>query len=221
MADQIDPDTLAERVARSLQSAMGRHRETGDGMDEYDSPRSGRVPYDRFAAKAREAKQLRDELTALAGQVEQLQTGYRSQLEQIQAQTAEQLKTVAQRHQEDIRLVEHGIKDDLGRSALRQAWEAQPKDARGKSPADWWSQQVAALEAHRADPEAAPAVEVPRVLTGYLPAAPAPAPAPTRSGPPRVDAGARPAGNQSIEQRLASTPPEDSLEAMLANLRGG
>ena len=64
---------------------------------------------------------------------------------------------MAQRHAEDIKLVEHGIKDDLGRSALRQAWESQPKDARGKSPADWWGQQVAALEAHRADPEAAPA----------------------------------------------------------------
>jgi len=215
-----DPDALAARLARALSSVTSRASDD-DYADDYDAPRSGRVPYDRFAAKAREVKALRDELAGMAAQLEQVQTGYRSQLDEIKAATADQLKTVAQRHAEDIKLVEHGIKDDLGRSALRQAWESQPKDARGKSPADWWGQQVAALEAHRADPEAAPAVEVPRVLTGYLPAAPAPAPAPARGGAPRVDAGAQPARNQSIEQRLASTPVEDSLEAMLTNLRGG
>jgi len=216
-----DPDALAARLARALSSVTSRTGADDYDADDYDAPRSGRVPYDRFAAKAREVKALRDELAGMAAQLEQVQTGYRSQLDEIKAQTADQLKTVAQRHAEDIRLVEHGIKDDLGRSALRQAWESQPKDARGKSPADWWGQQVAALEAHRADPEAAPAVEVPRVLTGYLPAAPAPAPAPARGGPPRVDAGAQPARSQSLEQRLASTPVEDSLEAMLTNLRGG
>lgn len=219
MSDQLDPDTLADRIARSLSSAMGRGRD--DDGDDYDQPRGGRVPYDRFAAKAREAKQLREEMAALAAQVDDLRNGYASQLDAIKASTAEELKTVAQRHAEDLRLTEHGIKDDLGRSALRQAWEAQPQGARGKSPSDWWGQQVAAINAHRADPETAPAVEVPRVLSGYLPAAPAPAPAPARGGPPRVDAGARTIQNQSLEQRLASTPVEDSLEAMLTNLRGG
>jgi hypothetical protein len=213
-----DPDTLAQRIARALESATSR-RGDADDLDDYDAPRGGRVPYDRFAAKAREARDLRAELEAIRAQVADLQTGYASQLEAIQTTTAEEVKTMAQRHAEDLRLVEHGIKDDLGRAALRQAWEAQPRDGRGKSPADWWGQQVQALEAHRADPEAAPAVEVPRVLQGYLPPAPAPAPAPAR-GAPMVDRGAQAIQQTSVGQRLASTPVEGSLSELIANLRG-
>jgi len=218
MSDQIDPDSLAERITRSITSAMSRR--SGDEGDDYEYQGRGRVPYDRFRQQVDARKSLEAELTELRAQVEQLQTGYQSQLDQIKAETAEQMKTVAQRHQEDIRLVEHGIKDDLGRAALRQAWESQPKDARGKSPAEWWGQQVEALEAHRANPEEAPAVEVPRVLQGYLPSTPAPAPAPSRGGPPRVDAGAAPRRAASVEDRLASLPQDASIQDIMASLRG-
>lgn len=218
MSDQIDPDSLAERITRSITSAMGR-RNSDDG-DDYEYSGRGRVPYDRFRQVVDARKGLEAELSELRAQVEQLQQGYKSQLDAIKSETADQMKQVAQRHQEDLRLVEHGIKDDLGRAALRQAWESQPKDQRGKSPAEWWGQQVEALNKHRENPDEAPAVEVPRVLQGYLPAAPAPAPAPARGGPPRVDKGAAPRRSASVEDRLAGLPKDAGIEDIVASLRG-
>lgn len=219
MAD--DTDAMMERLARALASATGRRR---DDDDDDDEPRSGRVPYDRFAAKAREAKQAREEVAEIQRQFEAATAAMKAQVEALKAQAAEQVQQIARQHQEDLALTEHGIKDPLGRTALRQAWESRPAAERGKSAAEWWAQTMAARAAHEADPEKTPAPEIPRVLQGYLPppaTAPAPAPKAGQSAPPRVDAGARPLDRMTAEQRAATVRPEDGLGALLAALQGG
>jgi len=216
-----DTDALIERFTRAITSATSR-RPAADDDDDMDQ-RGGRVPYDRFAAKARDLKAAREELAELARQFQEAREAMKAQTEALKAQAAEQVQQIARQHQEDLALVEHGIKDPLGRTAVRQAWESRPASERGKSAADWWASTLAARQAHEADPEKAPAPEIPRVLQGYLPAAAAPSPAPKGAGqsaPPRVDAGARPLDRQTAESRAAQVKPEDGLGALLAALQG-
>jgi hypothetical protein len=215
-----ETDALIDRFTRALASATSR-RPAADDDDDMD-PRSGRVPYDRFASKSRDLKAAREELAELGRQFEAARAAMAQQTEALKAQAAEQVQQIARQHQEDLALVEHGIKDPLGRTAVRQAWESRPATERGKSAADWWASTLAARAAHEADPTTA-APEIPRVLQGYLPAA-APAPAPKANGqsaPPRVDAGARPMDRQTAESRAAAVKPEDGLGALLAALQGG
>ncbi len=208
-----DPNTLAERVSRAVASALSRN--TGSDYDDEPSGRS--VPYDRFRSVVEQRNQVREELTELGRQLETLQEAYDNQLDKLKADTAAQVAGLAQQHQEDLLLNEAGIRDSLGRSAVRQAWEAQPEAARGKSPAQWWQQQLEAMNAHRANPDEVPAVEIPRILQGYLPEAPA---APKSSSPPQVDRGAARKSNSSVNDRLAALPADASIADVLRAARG-
>lgn len=173
------------------------------------------IPYERFAQVVRERNDLRDRFGAVETQVQELQTGYASQLDALKAQAAEEVKRIASSHQQDLSLVEHGIRDPLGRQVVRQAWEQAPKDLRGKSPAEWWGQQIKALEAHRADPDSAPAPEIPRALLGYV----TQTDAPTAASAPalNVDAGARPRTVKGIGDIDVSNMGMTDFLAALAN----
>lgn len=175
----------------------------------------GTVPYSRLAQVISERNALRSQIGEFESQVAQLQQGYASQLDALKAQAAEQVKTIAANHQQDLSLVEHGIRDPLGRQVVRQAWEQAPRDARGKSPAEWWGQQVKALEAHRADPDSAPAPEIPRALLGYV--TPTDAPAVTSAPALNVDAGARPRTVKGIGDIDVSNMGMTDFLAALAN----
>jgi hypothetical protein len=201
-----DPNTLAERVSRAVASALSRNT----GADYDDEPGGRAVPYDRFRSVVEQRNQVREELTELGRQLETLQEAYDNQLDKLKSDTAAQVAGLAQQHQED------GIRDSLGRSAVRQAWEAQPEAARGKSPAQWWQQQLEAMNAHRTNPDEAPAVEIPRILQGYLPESPQPA----KSSPPQVDRGAARKTNSSVNDRLASLPADASIADVLRAARG-
>lgn len=214
-----NPDTLAERVSRAVSSALSRHSDTDDG-DDYGSSR-GRVPYDRFRSAIEQRNQAREELAELSRQVETLQEAYENQLDGLRTTTASEVAALASRHQEDLLLVDAGIRDDLGRGAVRQAWEAQPEEARGKSAAEWWKKTLEAHAAHVANPDEAPKVDIPRILLGYMPQAPAPAPAPAARQPPRVDNGATRKATQSVNDRLNALPPDASLADVLRAARGG
>ena len=216
MSDAPDPETLAERVSRAVSSALSRQPDA-DGLDEYGG--RGRVPYDRFRQAIDARNQAREELTELRRQVTDLQSAYTAKYDALKTETATQVAGIAQKHQEDLQLVSAGIRDDLGRVAVRQAWEAQPADARGDSPAAWWSQVVEGHAAHSANPDEAPAVEVPRVLLGYLPEQAAPAAA-QKARPPQVDQGARRRQPANVQDRLAALPSDASIEDVLRSLQG-
>jgi len=209
----LDPETLAARVSRAVSSALSRQSDGDDG-DDYTG--RGRVPYDRFRQAIDARNQAREELAELSRQVETLQAAYQNKMEALKSETASHVAGIAQRHQEDLQLVTSGIRDDLGRVAVRQAWESQPEDARGESPAAWWTQLVEQHAAHQADPDKAPAVEVPRVLLGYLPDTPIAEPKPQ---PPRVDQGARRRQPANLTDRLAALPADASIEDVLRSIQ--
>lgn len=207
-----DPNTLAERVSRAVASALSRNQSA-----DYDDEPSGRsVPYDRFRSVVEQRNQSREELAELGRQLETLQEAYDNQLDKLKADTAAQVAGLAQQHQEDLLLNDAGIRDSLGRSAVRQAWEAQPEAARGKSPAQWWQQQLEGLNAHRANPDEAPPVDIPRILQGYIPEVPQ---AP-KSAPPQVDRGAARKSNTSANDRLAALPADATIADVLRAARG-
>ena len=207
-----DPNTLAERVQRAVASALSRNQ----GNDYDDKPSGRSVPYDRFRSVVEQRNQTREEIAELGRQLETLQEAYENQLDKLKTDTASQVAGLAQQHQEDLLLNEAGIRDSLGRSAVRQAWEAQPEAARGKSPAQWWQKQLEALGAHRANPDEAPAVEIPRILQGYVPEAPQ---AP-KSTPPQVDRGAARKSNTSANDRLAALPADATIADVMRAARG-
>ena len=216
MSDTPNPDSLAESIAARLQRTLGRTSGADMDGDDYDEPRRGRVPYDRFAAKSREVRDLRAELEAMQGKMTELQQGYQASLDALKAEAAEQVKEIGQRHGQDLELVDLGLRDPLGRKALRDAWEAQPKDARGKSPVEWWRSSLDAHKAHHADPEQATAPEIPRVLSGYLPALEAASDKPAgRSGSPPSAPTPRQAGS------LQDIKPDVGLQGLLGALREG
>jgi len=189
---QPDADGLLARLSKMMERAP-----SGDDDDEEEG--GGRVPRHRLREVIAQRNGLRKEIEELRAQVESLKTGYEAAKVAMAGEVAAAAKAQASAHAEDLALVEAGLADPLGRAALRAAWEAQPADARGKRPSEWWSQQVAAHREHAED-AAKPAPSVPRTLAAYLPAieaakeaAPAKGAIPARRGPPAVDAGAGPA----------------------------
>jgi hypothetical protein len=73
--------------------------------------------------------------------------------------------------QQRFELLRAGIDDDDGAALVAQAWERQPKDGRGKTPAEWWAKVAADAAAGKETPQLS------KALAAYLPS-PAPAPAP-------------------------------------------
>lgn len=191
MADEttVDVETLAQKVAKLLGKAR-RDGDASDDVSDLDLEGGGRVPMHRVSALSAKNRALLTQIEELQGQVEQLsgaytarlsevEQGFQAKLSEMQKQAAEQVKIIGVTHQEDLALVDAGLRDPLGRKALRDAWESAPKDARGESPLEWWQQSLSALEAHRADPEQAAAPQIPGTLSGYLP------PPPDTKGSPR------------------------------------
>jgi len=213
MADDDTAGILAE-IRNALSKLTTQGQDDGD-----DYAGEGRVPHARLRRVLDERNALRQQLADMAGKVEQLEKGYQSQVEALKTETAEQVKSMGLRHQEDLALVEMGLKDPLGRAALRQAWEHQPKDSRGKSVKDWWQSTLEARAAHHADPEKGEAPSIPGTLTGYLPKLEDPAPAagdgrqqqrtPPPSGP-----------GKRVVKGLDSVPTDQGMDAFFQGLGG-
>lgn len=122
------------------------------------------------------------------------------------AATAKEIGALQARHAEDLALSDAGVRDNLGRAAIRAAWDATPKAERGEGgPADWWGRSIAAHKAHAADPKA-PKPSIHPTLTAYLPAVEAPAqpsqPARGARGPSPVDKGAASRGAAELPDFL-------------------
>lgn len=130
---------------------------------------------------------------------------------------AKELGAVQARHAEDLALSDAGIRDGLGRAAVRAAWEATPKAERGDSAsaADWWNKTTAAHRDHAADPEKVAAPKVHPTLAAYLPKVEAAQPAAGRAahrGPASVDRNAgKSAGTKAWEGVKPGTSPADFL----------
>lgn len=213
----IDVDSLATKILQ----ALGRRR-PADEDEPDDDYRRGRVPQERLRREIDKRRAAEAALADMQTQVESLQAGYRGQIADIKRATADQVKLIGQRHAEDLSLVDAGLTDALGRQALRAAWDASAPDGRGKSPAAWWTQTLAAHKLHGEDGEKNAAPTVPRTLIPYLPAAEAPpqnqqtngwgAAARARSAPPAGPA-------RSSDRGIAAVPIDQGMEDFFAGLR--
>lgn len=220
MAD-IDLDALAKRITATLRGAPR------PAVDDEEEPagRGGRSSEGVIATMKAELKALRAREAALAQDFADYQTAAKADTVKLREDAAGQVAALAQRHAEDLTLTQHGVADPLGRETVRRAWDAQPKDGRGKSPADWWGQQVAATKAAAADPKLQ-APEVPTPLRGYLPPVEAPKPAPQRGAGPgqpqspwggsTVDRGTAPASKATGMEAFHAATDFDSAIAALA-----
>lgn len=220
MAD-IDLEALAKKITASLRGAPR------PAMDDEEEPasRGGRSSEGVIATMKAELKALRAREAALAQDFADYQAAAKADAAKIREDAAGQVAGLAQRHAEDLTLTQHGVTDPLGRETVRRAWDAQPKDSRGKSPADWWGQQVAATKASAADPKLQ-APEVPTPLRGYLPAVEAPKVQPQRGAGPGqpqspwggagVDRGTAPASKATGMEGFLAAPDYESAMAALS-----
>lgn len=163
MAD-IDTDSLASKIA----AALGRAPKPQPDEDVGDLRGEGRASA-RIRDLIRERDEARAQTQALLPQIDELRGGFAAKLKEAQENAAKEVAAISSRHTEDLGLVEAGVRDPLGRQALRQAWEVQPKATRPESPAAWWAGIVAARDAHLAAPETAAMPVIPRTLLSYLP----------------------------------------------------
>jgi len=208
MAD-IDHEVLAKKITASLRGAP---RPSIDDEEEPTS-RGGRSSESVIAMMKAELKALRAREAALAQDFADYQSAAKADTVKLREEAAVQVAELARRHAEDLTLTEHGVADPLGRETVRRAWDAQPKDGRGKSPADWWGQQVAATKAAAADPKLQ-APEVPTPLRGYLPLVEAPKPAPQRgAGPGQPQS---PWGGSTVDRGTAPASKATGMEAFHA-----
>jgi hypothetical protein len=230
MADPqaIDTEAIARSISETLGSLLGRQRPTDD--DDYDGVDSNKkVPYHRFQKYANENKELRQQLEALSGKVNELGQGYRSQVdaikaeaanqvEQLKARAAEDVTKISQHHSQELALHDVGLTDVLGRNALRQAYEMLPQDGRPDSPLDYYQSLLSARAAHAADPESAEAPQLPKTLVAYLPEVQAAAPAKGPASPPNPNKGAQPRGRRpSVEE--VRYDPERGMAGYIEDLK--
>jgi len=221
MADEkIDVESLAKK----LMEMLGKHKPAGDLDDDGDGrgpPRS--VPYHRLVEERAARKAADTALADLATQVAALQQGYDQRLAKVREDVAGEVKTIGQRHLEDLALVDAGMTDHLGRQTLRVAWDAAPKESRGKSPVEWWATITAAQQAHLADPEKAKAPEVPRPLQPYLPAPAAEMKQERRQEQQQSAWGAKPgaasAPGKTTARGVDDIPVDQGMDAFFAGLR--
>jgi len=208
MAD-LDFDALAKKITASLRGAP---RPAIDDEEEPTS-RGGRSAEGTIATMRAEIKALRAREAALAQDFADFQAAAKANDAKIREDAAGQVAGLAQRHAEDLTLTQHGVTDPLGRETVRRAWDAQPKDSRGKSPSDWWGQQVAATKAAAADPKLQ-APEVPTPLRGYLPAVEAPKAQPQRGAAPGQPQA--PWGGAGVDRGTALASKATGMEAFHA-----
>jgi hypothetical protein len=175
MAD-LDIAALAAELKKALK--MDKRAPVDDDEDGDPPPRGGRLePWmqQRLDRESKKRKEAEDRATAaerrieeLSAKVGDLEKGYEMETKKLRETAADSVSQVMARHQEDLALVEHGISDPLGRKALRDAWEALPKDTRPKSAVDYLIGIKTAQAAHVEDPKKNAPPEIPRTVAAYL-----------------------------------------------------
>ena len=207
MASDIDPDTFADKILARL-GKLRPSRDDEDDDDHGDEAR-GKVPYHRFADKAREAKELRRQLAELGEEVKgykaatdakvsKVQSEYEKAVEKMRKEAADSVQAIARGHEEDLHLVDHGLRDPLGRKAARDAYAMLPEAGRPASVAEYVKSLRAGIEARnsvladaKADPSKAPALpDIPATMRAYFdPLIKQPAEKKPGATAPNVDAG--------------------------------
>jgi hypothetical protein len=212
----IDPESFAERMLK----AIGAARRAPVDTDDDDEDTGGRsVPMARFREVVRQRNEARAKIAEIEPQIGQLGEAYKAKLAEIQASAAAEVQRITGQHAEDLSLVEGGINDAIGRSALRQHWETLPKEGRGKSPSEWWRTTSEAIRT--ADPKATtPPPQLPRALQGYLTGAEPQKAKP--AAPPEVDRGAKPPQRGPAEMDMdAIGKSADPRAAFIEALKNG
>lgn len=160
MSDTADP--LAAKLDAILSKLDNTPDDDGEGKE-------GPVSYPRFY-------KVNEQRKAAVAALQELKAEYGTVRQQAQAAVQEtatawegKLQQAHAGFELDLQLGDMGLDRD-GRAVLKMAWQGQPEEARGDSPAAWWKAVTTAHSAHLADPEKAAAVAVPKPLTPYLPA---------------------------------------------------
>jgi len=231
MSDQNPPpaDTpdLAAKIAAletSLATLAERHKPTEDEDDDPTTDvKALRQRLSKEAARRRDLAADLGRVTQEFGAIKQQHVEVATTAEQkiaaldqhYKAALTEREAAINAQHLEDLALADLDIKDDLGRSATRQAWESTPEDKRGESPSKWWAGIREQYAAHLAEPETVAAPAVPRTMLGYL-AQPGAAQVKTATAPntERNRAGATPPGRPTAADILAAKTPKELSELM-------
>ena len=216
----IDLDDLVSK----LMTKLGRRSDVNDDDDGEDYGRGrGRVPQERLRREIDKRRAAERDLADVRTQVEALQKGYADQLKAFQEAAASEVSQIGKRHVEDLALRDAALTDALGRQALRTAWQAQPKDRRGKSASEWWTSILDGQKLHREDPEKNAAPTIPRTIAAYLPSEETPATKPTGNGAPARSGwgSGPPAGpRRPAAKGLDAVPVDKGMDAFFAGLRG-
>lgn len=153
-------DTIKAEIAAALKSARNSAR------DDDDAP-----PADKNAMQRR-ITELTAEKRTLTTQIEgwgvkfaTLETSTQKTISDLRADAQKQAETLTARYKEDLTLHDAGATDDLKRIAIRQAWQAEPKETRGESAGAWWT----GLREAAKDPEKAKTLKVHDLLRPLLP----------------------------------------------------
>jgi len=221
----LDLDSLADKILGRL-----RRAKPPENDDDYEEePVRGRDAQARIRQLVSERRALQNELGEIKAQVEQLQSAHQTALDDLRSHAAEQVTQIRQRHDEDLSLVDLGVTDPLGRDAIRGAWQAAPKDAKGKGPVDWWQSLTEAHKAHAQAPDEAQAPSVPRLLTPYLPEIQAADTTQGNAGASGASGAAQGAAtatfrtptspNRAAARGIESVPLDQGIDAFLSGLR--
>jgi|FLOH01.1.fsa_nt_gi hypothetical protein len=222
-----DTPDLAAKIAAletSLATLAERHKPSDDEDDDPTSDvKALRQRLSKEAARRRDLAadlgRVTQEFAAIKQQHVEVATTAEQRIaalaQQHETALAERIAAVHSQHLEDLAMADLDIKDDLGRSATRQAWESTPEDKRGESPSKWWAGVREQHAAHLADPEKVAAPSVPRTMLGYL-AQPGAAQVKTATAPntERNRAGATPPGRPTTADILAAKTPKELAELM-------
>ena len=207
MPDDLDYDTLAGKVAKLL------GRKPAPPEDDTPPPGTENWKLDRVRREQDRARAAIERADAMEKAFEELQAAREKERAAWQTETGNQVSTLTLRHQEDLALTRHGF-DGPGTTALRTAWEGQPKATRGASPSEWWEAQVGVHAAHLADPETAPAAALPKTLTPYLPT-----PQADTKPAPRNSFSLPAPGGKPADTGVPEVTSETTMESWLSSLR--
>lgn len=116
----------------------------------------GKVDYERFFNANQRAKGAVAGLEALEKLhdkfVTDTATAHQAEIKGLNETTAKTVGGLQAKHSEDLIFAGTGV-DELGRSVIRTAYQAEPEATRPKSAALWYQVQLGAVKAHKEDPD--------------------------------------------------------------------
>tara|TARA_R110000796_G_scaffold84070_1_gene183532 strand:- start:13 stop:672 length:660 start_codon:yes stop_codon:yes gene_type:complete len=186
------------------------------------------VSFDRFHKVNETMKATRSGLESLTAEFTAYKATHAAALVKVQEDAGKSVTAVHNRYAENDTLRGMGLDAD-GANELRSQYGKLSDTDRPASPVEFWKSSLEAVAAHRADPEQVAAPALPKTLTPYLPAPPAPEPAPESASGRRggvvirrsnVDAGVQRGPSPTRAQRMDAAVKAGDAKAFQDALNG-